>query len=64
MELSTRDYDDIVEIQLNIHDDTKLDLAIARLRPEVLLGLREGCLKLIDRQSDIISRVERRLAED
>jgi hypothetical protein len=63
MELTTDDYDDIVEIQINIHDDTELDEAISRLRPEVLLALREGCLTLIDRQSDILGRVQNRLAQ-
>lgn len=63
MELTNSDYDQICEIQLNIRDSAQIDKAIAELRPEVLLGLREGCLTLIDRQSDIIARVERRLAQ-
>ncbi len=63
MELTTHDYDDIVEIQINIHDDTKLDEAIGRLRPEALFALREGCLEFIDRQNDILGRIQSRLAQ-
>jgi hypothetical protein len=65
-ELSTAEWDLITEVQLNIdlEDETELDEAINQLRPEALIALRESCLKLIDRQSDILARIQRRLSQN
>jgi hypothetical protein len=64
-ELSTRELDELTEIQLNIslENETELDKAINQLRPEALIALREDCLACIDRQHAIIRRVESRLAQ-
>jgi hypothetical protein len=65
-DLSTRELDDLTEIQLNIslENETELDEAINELRPEALIALREDCLVCIARQHAIIARVERRLAQN
>ena len=64
MELTTHEYDEICEIQINLHDDTELDEAIGRLRPEALIELRKSCLKFIDRQHSILPHIQKRCAKN
>jgi hypothetical protein len=52
------------EIQHNLDDSAEIDKAIAELRPEALEELREDCLASIDRQSDIIARIQSRSVPD
>jgi hypothetical protein len=65
-DLSTRELDDLTEIQINIdlENETELNEAINQLRPEALVALREDCLVCIARQHAIITRVESRLAQN
>ena len=65
-ELSTRELDELTEIQLNIslENEMELDEAINQLRPEALIALREDCLACIDRQHAIIARIQSRLAQN
>jgi hypothetical protein len=62
MELTAPECHAMCEIQHNITDSSELDAAIAELRPEALKELREDCRASIDRQTDVIRRVNRRLA--
>jgi hypothetical protein len=59
MELTTEELDEITEVQCNL-DAFQLDEVIDRLRPEALIALRQECLDSIDRQNDILARLERR----
>ncbi len=64
MELSLHDYDEVNEIQYNLHDDTKIDEAINELSDEQLVVLRQDCLTSIKRQKGILARIERRLPQN
>jgi hypothetical protein len=62
MDLPTYDITDpeldlLTEIQLNLKPE-ELDTAIAGLSPEARAVLREHCLLCIDRQYDIIERID------
>jgi hypothetical protein len=62
MDLPTYDITDpeldlLTEIQLNLKPE-ELDTAIAGLSPEARAVLREHCLLCIDRQNDIIERID------
>jgi hypothetical protein len=63
MTLTTREYDALTEIQYNL-DVLELDEAISQLRPEALIALRDQCVDCIDRQRDILARVQNRLAQN
>jgi hypothetical protein len=60
MELTTHQYDQVNDIQYNLHDDTKLDKAINELSDEQLVVLRQDCLASITRQKDILARIQSR----
>jgi hypothetical protein len=64
MELSLAEFDEINEVQYNLRDDAKIDEAIDELSDEQLVVLHQGCLDLIARQQDILTRVERRLSRN
>jgi hypothetical protein len=64
MELTTHQYDEVNEIQYNVHDDTKLEEAIDKLNDEQLVVLRQDCLASIKRQKGILARIERRLPQN
>jgi hypothetical protein len=64
MEPTTHEYDEVNEIQYNIHNDTKIDEAINELSDEQLVVLRQDCLAGINRQKGILARIERRLPQN
>jgi hypothetical protein len=57
-DITDRELDLLTEIQLNLPPE-ELDAAIAGLSPEARAVLREHCLLCIERQRDIIERIER-----
>lgn len=61
--LTVEEYDQITECQHNL-DAFQLDEAIGQLRMEALLELRQNCLDSIDRQTGILTRIQRQLSQN
>lgn len=60
MELTTRELDDINDIQFNL-SAAELDSALGALRRDALIALQRDCLACAARQTDIAGRIERLL---
>ena len=63
MELTSSELDETNEIQFNL-PTFELDAALGALRPEALIALRADCLACVERQSDILARIQSRLAQN
>jgi hypothetical protein len=60
MELTTHELDDINDIQFNL-DASEFDAAIDKLSDEQLVVLRQDCLASVERQNEILARIQNSL---
>ena len=62
MPLTNRQLDNLDEVQFNL-DPAELEAAIDALSQAELVELREQAIALIDRQTDLVRKVEARLRQ-
>lgn len=63
MGLTTRELDDINDVQFNL-PASEIDGAIDKLSRDALIALQRDCLACAARQNEILGRIERRLAQN